>query len=368
MRNVLGNALTLTLFGESHGEGVGAVLDGLTPGVEINEERIALALARRRPSGDGETSRVEKDEFKILSGVYRGRSNGEPLTIFIPNQNVHSEDYEDLALTPRPGQADYASHIKFHGYEDQRGGGHFSGRLTVAIVAIGSILIDALKKFDIHIGSHILQLGKVEDDCFSESHLKEEILKIEENPFPLLKEVQKEMEQEILQAKSLNDSIGGTIETAVVGIPAGLGEPWFTSFEGEIARAMFSFGGSKGVSFGSGASFGKMKGSEANDPYILQDGKVVTSSNHNGGISGGISNGMPILFQTVIRPTPSIGIPQKSVNLSEIAEKTILVKGRHDPCIVRRVVPVINALTAFVICDFLVLRYGEDVFLKEALD
>ena len=359
MKNSFGNALTVTLFGESHGEAIGAVVDGISPGIKIADEFIREKLARRRPKGKISTSRVEADEYKIISGVFNGYTTGTPLTIIIENTNKKSEDYSSLVNNPRPSHADYTADVKYHGYQDYRGGGHFSGRITAALVAVGAILQYALKDKGINVGTHIKSLHGITDAAFS--NLDKDVALLEKREFPTLSaEAECEMKKFAEQIAAEGDSVGGILETAVVGLPAGVGEPWFDTLEGMLAHALFSIPAVKGVEFGLGFGFGASLGSEANDGFRYADGKVVTETNNSGGINGGISNGMPILFSVAVRPTPSIFKEQKTID-KENGENTLLkISGRHDPMIVHRAAPVIDAVAAIVISDMLITRFGID--------
>ncbi len=357
MKNTFGNYITVTLFGESHGSEIGAVLDGLAPGIKVDEEFIADRLARRRPSGDISTKRVESDEFRIVSGVFNGVTTGAPLCILIPNNNTKSKDYSELAYIPRPGHADYTAQCKYGGYQDYRGGGHFSGRLTAAIVAVGAIAQLALSKKGIEIGTHISSMGDIEDRGFENTekdvaHLKSNVT---------LDEAKWEQMQEYIRAAANDgDSVGGVLETIVTGMPRGVGEPWFDGVEGVIARAIYAIPAVKGVEFGEGFGFGKLRGSQANDAFGIRNNEVVTLTNHNGGINGGITNGMPILFRTAVKPTPSIFVEQDSVNLRTMTEQKLSLKGRHDPAIIHRAAPVVDAMTAIALLDMLCGRFGTD--------
>ncbi|MBP5295166.1 MAG: chorismate synthase [Lachnospiraceae bacterium] len=360
MKNTFGNNLTMTLFGESHGPAVGCVLDGLTPGIAVDEEEIRKALSRRRPDPLLDTARVEPDHFEILSGVFEGKTTGTPLAIVIRNEDARSRDY--VYGPARPSHADYTGFLKYHGYEDYRGGGHFSGRLTAAVVAAGGILVPALRALGITVGTHIKECGTVSDRAFKGPEDLELLLK---RHFPVLsEEAAQKMEEALLQAKNTGDSVGGITETAVFGLPGGLGEPFFDSVESLLSHAAFSLGGVKGVSFGDGFDMSALRGSEANDALRLMDGKIVTKTNRNGGINGGITNGMPVLMNCAVKPTPSIAIRQETVDFVRMEETETTIQGRHDPAIVRRICPVLSAMTAFVIADLLITRYGEDVFTK----
>ena len=360
MKNTFGSSITMTVFGESHGSEVGIVIDGLMPGLDVDSGRIAENLARRAPQGD-ETARRDSDGFEILSGVFNGKTTGTPLTIVIANDDARSCDYKYGPA--RPSHADYAAFCKYHGYEDYRGGGHFSGRVTAPVAAAGAVFEAALEKLNIHLASHILSCGDIEDIPFSNP--QKEIEALSQSDFPILdKSAEKKMRQEISDAKSDGDSIGGVIQTAVIGLPAGLGEPWFDSVEGVISHAMFSLGGIKGVEFGAGFACSHMRGSEYNDPMRIENNAVVFKSNNSGGVNGGITNSMPLIFQCAVRPTASIAITQDTVDFLRNANVEISVAGRHDACILRRICPVIESMTAFVLCDMLAQRYGTDVFAR----
>ncbi len=357
MKNSIGTSVILTVFGESHGPAIGVVLDGLAPGVKVDEEFIDSRLASRRPCGTLDTPRIEKDNYRIISGVRDGYATGAPLTIVIPNENVRSSDYPEGVA--RPSHSDFAAEMKYHGFEDLRGGGHFSGRVTAGVVAAGAICQTALASRGIIIGTHVLRCGAVADRPFSLDP-SEEIKSLENKAFPVLDEVEEAMGREILAAREDGDSVGGVVQCAVCGLPAGVGEPWFDSLEGMISRAIFAIGGVKGIEFGEGFGLGSMRGSQANDPFRISEGRVVTSTNHSGGINGGISNGMPLIFNMAVRPTPSIFKPQDSVDFRQGKEVQLSLKGRHDPAIVRRICPVVTGMVAVVLCDALALRYGTD--------
>lgn len=363
MKNTFGQSVTVTLFGESHGPAVGAVVDGLAPGLPVSKAEIARQLTRRRPSSPLDTARAEPDRFQILSGVFEGHTTGTPLCLRIPNENVHSEDY--AYGVARPSHADYAAFRKYHGYEDYRGGGHFSGRITAALVAVGGILLPALEKCGITVGTHILRCGGVSDRAFGDWEADIRLLKAAD--FPVLDESAAEaISRRILDAKAQNDSVGGITQTAVCGLPAGLGEPWFDSVEGLLSHALFSIGGIKGVEFGLGFDFAEYTGSQANDAFRVQNGNVITETNHSGGMNGGITNGMPVVFQCAVRPTPSIAQPQKTVDFRQMTDTELTIRGRHDPAILRRVCPVIDSVTAIVLCDLIAQRFGTDALRKGA--
>lgn len=355
MKNTFGNSLSITLFGESHGEAVGAVIDGLAPGIKTDEEFIAKQMNKRKAVGKISTERHEDDKVQIISGVFGGFTTGAPLTILIKNSNAKSEDYQRAAL--RPGHADYSAFCKYKGFEDYRGGGHFSGRLTAPIVAAGAIILKALNRKGIYIGTHIKKCAGVSDRDFES--LENDIKALDEKAFSVLcSSAEAKMKEKIEQAAAEGDSVGGILETAVIGLPEGLGEPWFDSFEGLLSHGIFSIPAVKGIEFGKGFEFADLKGSEANDPFALENGKIITLSNNNAGINGGVTNGMPVIFKTVIKPTPSIFKPQKTVDFVAKEEVELKLKGRHDPCIVHRAAVVQDSITALVTADFLVQRFG----------
>ncbi len=358
MKNTFGTNITLTLFGESHGSMIGAVLDGLSPGIPVDEDFIRHQLFLRRPSGAISTSRVEADDFRIVSGCFEGRTTGTPLTLLIPNTNTKSGDYQ--RGLPRPGHADYPATCKYHGFEDYRGGGHFSGRITAALVAAGAILISALREKGILIGTHIATLGGIPDAAITPTEA--ELMLLCEKQFPVLSDAAgKEMQAAILSAREAGDSLGGVLESAVLGLPAGLGEPWFDSVESLLSHALFSVPAVKGVEFGDGFALSSMRGSEANDALCIRDGKIMTATNHAGGIGGGITNGMPLVFRTAVKPTPSIFREQRTVDPSKMEETALSLVGRHDPAIVHRARVVVDSVTALVLADLLSGRYGTDV-------
>ncbi len=365
VKNVFGNSITLSLFGESHGEKIGVVIDGLAPGLDVDLDFMRKQLNLRKPHGKISTQRVETDEPHIVSGVFEGKTTGTPICILFENNNTKSKDYSQIKHMMRPGHADYTAIQKYHGFADYRGGGHFSGRITTPVVAAGAILIDALKKKGIQIGTHIKQCGTIQDTPFV--NYEEEIAKVNDLQFPVLDEnVAEEMQAHMEATANEGDSVGGVLETVVTGIPAGIGEPWFDSMESVLAHGIFSIPAVKGVEFGKGFAFAEMKGSEANDPFEVKDGKVQTKTNNNGGINGGITNGMPILFNTVIKPTPSIYKEQETVDMSKMENASYQIQGRHDPAIIHRARVVVDSMTAIVIADMLALRYGTDWLYKEA--
>ena len=359
MKNTIGNSVAVTLFGESHGEMIGAVIDGLAPGIAVDEAYIAHMLDLRRPSGRISTPRQEKDAYRIVSGVCSGKTTGTPITILIPNENVKSGDYAQMRTTARPSHADYTAQCKYHGYQDSRGGGHFSGRITAALVAAGAICKCALEQKGILIGTHVRRCAGIPDRAFDD--LASDIQNLNEKTFAVLDaSCEEKMKAAILAAAEDGDSVGGVLETAIIGMPEGVGEPWFDSIESQLAHMMFSIPAVKGVEFGAGFAMADLRGSAANDPMRMESGKAITTSNNNGGINGGITNGMPIVFRTAIKPTPTIFKPQNTVDFKNMTETVLEPKGRHDPAIVHRARVVQDAATAIVLSDALALRFGTD--------
>lgn len=359
MKNTFGTSVAVTIFGESHGEYIGAVIDGLAPGLDVCEEYINHMLFLRRPDGKISTPRKEEDKFKIVSGVINSKTTGTPITILIPNENVKSGDYTQMRTVARPSHADFTAECKYHGFQDSRGGGHFSGRITAALVAAGAICRYALEQKGIYIGTHVKKCAGISDRDFG--NLTDDINLLNTKTFAVLEESRvEEMTDAILKAASEGDSVGGILETAVCGMPQGIGEPWFDSLESQLSHMMFSIPAVKGIEFGAGFGISDMKGSEANDPMIIENGRVMTTTNNNGGINGGITNGMPIIFRTAIKPTPTIFKPQNTVDFRSMTETVLEPKGRHDPAIVHRARVVQDAASAIVLCDALALRFGTD--------
>lgn len=356
MSSTWGNNIKLSLFGESHGNAIGIVIDGLPSGLPINEDLINRDMARRAPGKkDIATPRSEKDRYEILSGLFNGNTTGTPLCCMIKNTDTRSGDYQKTSYAVRPGHADFTGHIKYKGFNDFRGGGHFSGRLTAPLVFAGSIAKQILKIKNIDITSHILNISGVLDKSFNSCQLNQQLInELLEKEICVIDELSGEaMKNAVIEARSHGDSLGGIIETAILNLPAGVGAPFFDSVESRMAHMIFSIPGVKGIEFGAGFEFAVMKGSEANDPFILRNGQIETETNNNGGILGGITNGMPVLFNTVFKPTPSISIPQRTVDIENMAETQIEITGRHDPCIVFRAVPVVESAAALVVLDLL---------------
>lgn len=370
MSGVWGRHLQISLFGESHGPGIGVVMGGLPSGLALDMEKVAGALARRAPGRDAvSTARKEADQPEILSGLYQGKTTGTPLAALIRNQDAHSEDYEDMARLMRPGHGDFPGWKRYKGFADPRGGGHFSGRLTAPLVFAGAVAQQILEEKGIMVCAHIQSIAQVEDLSYAKALGQKNDLRdvldepirqaLQEMRLPVLDPTCREaMEGAILEAKAAGDSVGGVVECAVLGLPPGVGEPFFDSVESVLASLLFSIPGVKGLEFGLGFEMTRRRGSQCNDPYYLDQGQVKTRTNHQGGILGGITNGAPLLFRVAMRPTPSISMPQETVDLLHHKETVIQIKGRHDPCIVPRAVPVIEAAAALAVCDLLKEAHG----------
>lgn len=348
MASVYGKNIKYTLFGESHGKAIGISIDGLPSGVKIDEEMILKDMDRRRPGQNAwSTPRKEADRFEILSGVFEGRTTGAPLCAIIKNTDKRSKDYGKMKSIFRPSHADYTGYKRYDGFNDYRGGGHFSGRLTAPIVFAGAIAKQILKLDGVEVLGHISQIGKVLDESFlqskNEKPIGEQFLLLDPSREAAMKE-------EIESARLDNDSIGGKVEICILGMRPGVGDPFFDTLESQLASGLFAVPAVKGVAFGRGFDIASMRASEANDEMTIVDGEVRTTSNNNGGILGGISNGMPIVLEVAIKPTPSIGKRQKTVDSSGNCVN-LEIEGRHDPCIVPRAVPVIEAMCAMTILD-----------------
>ncbi len=351
-----GNNIKITIFGQSHSEAIGVVIDGLPAGFRIDTEKTAAFMARRAPGqNDLSTPRKEADEVKIISGVVDNVTCGAPLCAVIENTNTRSGDYDKLRLLPRPSHSDFAAMMKHNGFNDIRGGGNFSGRLTAPLCFAGAVCMQMLEEKGIYIGAHISSIGKADDERFDAVNVdKTDFEKILSKPFPVISDKQGElMRKEIYDAKGCGDSVGGTIECAVIGMPAGIGDPMFDGIENRISAAIFGIPAVKGIEFGSGFAGSKLYGSKNNDDFINENGKIRTATNNHGGILGGISSGMPIIFRCAIKPTPSIGMQQQSVNVETGEEEALVIGGRHDPCIVPRAVPCVEAAAAIVVADYI---------------
>ena len=359
MKNTFGNAVSLTIFGESHGAAIGAVLDGLAAGLPVESDYIAARMERRRARGDGlSTARIEPDKVEFLSGVVNGHTTGTAIALTIANPTTRSGDYAKTADLLRPGHADYTAYAKSEGLQDARGGGHFSGRVTAAAVAAGSICERVLAGHGIRVYTHIARLAGVEDAPLS-SAAGLVCPEPENGHFALLDPSREAaMQQAVRAAAAEGDSVGGVLETIVTGLPAGVGEPWFDSVESELAHIAFAIPAVKGIEFGMGFAMADQRGSCANDAFCMREGKIATATNHNGGVNGGITNGMPVVFRTAVKPTPSIYKTQQTVDYVNRREAELNIQGRHDPCIVARAAVVQNSPTAFGVLDLLTQRYG----------
>lgn len=356
MSSEFGNKIKLSIFGESHGEAIGCVIDSIPAGVKLDMEKIYFDMARRAPGKDKTaTPRLEKDIPHILSGVLNGVTTGAPLAMIIENTNTKSGDYSNLLSVPRPSHSDYPAYVKYQGNNDIRGGGHFSGRLTAPLVFAGAIAKQILVQKGITVGAHILSINGVLDDSFDKANVSgKELLAVSSKAFCVINdEVEDKMRASVEKARLDGDSVGGVIECAVVGVPVGIGANIFSTVEGHISSALFGVPAVKGVEFGAGFDFAKMTGYEANDTYSISNGNVKINKNNNGGVLGGMTTGAPIIVRAVIKPTPSISKAQKSVNLQKMTEEELVIHGRHDPCIVPRAVPVVESAVAFALLDLM---------------
>jgi len=351
-----GKKVKYSIFGESHGRGLGITMDGLPSGVKLDMDFINNEMQRRAPGKDEfSTERKEGDKVEILSGYFNGYTTGTPLCAVIFNEDQNSKDYSKLKNLARPGHADFTGKVKYSGFNDYRGGGHFSGRITAPLVFAGAVAKQILLQKGILIGSHILSIGNVFDSYFDSVNLKEQILiDITKKKFPVLDDLKGEdMGNLILKAREETDSVGGIIEATIINLPCGLGEPFFDSIESNLAQLLFSVPAVKGVEFGRGFEITKLRGSQANDVPYMDKGKILTKTNNNGGINGGISNGMPIVFRVAMKPTPSISKLQNTIDMVSGEDSEVSIIGRHDPCIVLRALPVIEACAAMSILDFI---------------
>lgn len=363
MKNTIGNYVTLTLFGESHGSAVGAVLSGIAPSVPVDVPLIEKNMRLRHGERSLSTPRRENDTAEILGGVYNGYTTGTPLAIVIRNSDVSDAEYEKIKDTPRPGHADYTQYAAGYGYADIRGGGYSSGRLTAPLVAVGTVAGEQLRRVGIKTVSHILNIGGVYDRELCGETSEDRLSDME---FPVLDDdAAASMRERISLAVEECDSLGGVIECAVYGIPAGVGETWFDSIEGVISHMLFAIPGVKGVEFGDGFALSQMKGSCANDGMRFSDGSVTCVKNSAGGVVGGISDGMPVRIRIAVKPTPSVGIIQDTVNLATGENTKITVEGRHDPAIVCRMAHIVTAAVSIAVCDLMTARFGTEYFVRE---
>lgn len=346
MSSTYNGGIKLSLFGESHGKGIGAVLDNLPGGEPIDLDKIGEFMARRAPKKDGtSTTRSEKDIPEILSGIYEGKTTGTPLAAVIFNSDQHSGDYGNISHIARPAHADYTGHLRYNGANDPRGGGHFSGRLTAPLCFAGAVCGQILERRGIITGAHIFSIKGVSDEPFDPVNITaKQLEEVRTRPFPTLSENAEDRMREIINsARMAQDSVGGVVECAAVGFPAGVGSPMMDGLENTISRLVFAIPAVKGIEFGIGFDCTELFGSENNDEFSLANGKIVTKTNNHGGILGGISSGMPIIFRVAFKPTPSISRPQNSVDFKTNTEEQLVIKGRHDPCVVPRAVPCVEA-------------------------
>lgn len=361
MGSTFGKLLKISIFGESHGPAIGMTLDGFPAGIKLDMEFIAYEMKRRAPSkASASTARREPDIPNILSGVLNGTTTGAPICAVIENKDAKSKDYASFKDIPRPGHADFTAELRYHGFQDASGGGHFSGRLTAPLTFAGALCKLALAHFEIKIGAHLLQVGDVFDDIMNELTLSSELLDhLRCSQYPIINPAAQEaMLKLVEETRNDGDSIGGVVECAVLGVLPGLGSPIFDAVESRLSAMLFSIPAVRGVEFGTGFGTSFMNGSEANDEFYIEDNCIKTRTNYHGGVLGGITTGMPIQFRTAFKPTPSIYKKQNTVNLLTRKSTTIEIKGRHDPCVAFRAVPVVEAATAFVVLDLVLEAYG----------
>lgn len=356
MSSEFGKNIKLSIFGESHGKAVGCVIDGLPSGIKLDMDKIYVDMSRRAPGKDkSSTPRLEKDIPNIISGLLDYVTTGAPLAMVIENTNTQSGDYSNLMTVPRPSHSDYPAYVKYGGNNDIRGGGHFSGRLTAPLVFAGAVAKQILAQKGITVGAHIAEIGGVHDEMFDKNNITAEQLKaLSAVAFSTISsQAQEKMRAAIETARLNQDSVGGIIECAAVGLPVGLGANIFSTVESQLSSILFGIPAVKGVEFGAGFDFAQMTGSQANDAYCIREGRVALKTNNNGGVLGGMTSGAPLIVSVAIKPTPSISQPQQSVNLQTMQEETLVIKGRHDPCIVARAVPVVEAAVAFGLLDMI---------------
>lgn len=361
MASSIGSHYRCSVFGESHGKMIGIEIDGVPPGEAVDENELQAFMARRAPGNSKHaTKRKEPDIVHIASGIMDGVTTGFPLMAYIENTNQYSKDYSNLLDHPRPSHADYTAHIHYKGFADMRGGGHFSGRLTAPLCIAGGIAKQILRRRGIHVGAQLLQIENIIGTPFDAMNVDAETLEsMASMEFPTIdKGANSAMQAAIQVAAAEGDSVGGVVQGAIIGVPVGLGGPMFDGIENRMAQALFGIPGCKGVSFGAGFDAVTMRGSVHNDPFIMKDGNVTTTTNHAGGILGGITSGAPITVQIAMKPTASISIEQQTVSLSKHADAPLVVTGRHDPCIAVRTVPVLEAVMAIVILDLLLEEHA----------
>ena len=353
MSSIMGNKIKISVFGQSHSKAIGVVIDGLPAGKKIDMEKVVAFMERRAPGRNAySTKRFETDKPEILSGLVNDTTCGAPLCMVIYNENQNSADYENVMDTPRPSHADYSAYIKHNGFNDVSGGGHFSGRLTAPLCFAGTVCMQILEDMGVSVQAHILSIKDVKDEKFNPINV--ENYNIDKKEFSVINDSQGEqMKAEIEKARIQGDSVGGVIECAITGVKAGFGDPMFDGVENMLAKNLFGIPAVKGIEFGNGFEATTLYGSENNDEFCIENGEIKTKTNNAGGINGGITNGMPILFNVAIKPTPSIAKIQDSISLKDKTEKELEIVGRHDPCIVPRAVPVVEAVAAITILDII---------------
>ncbi|MBP3442228.1 MAG: chorismate synthase [Clostridia bacterium] len=351
-----GEKIKISVFGQSHSEAIGIVVDGIPAGIKLDMDKISRFMARRAPGKNAySTKRKEADIPTIISGIVDGITCGAPLCAVIKNSDQHSKDYSKLKTLPRPSHSDFAAYVKHNGFNDIRGGGNFSGRMTAPLCFAGAVAMQILEEKGIRIGAHIEKIAGVKDSRFDPVNVNADLLKdVSSKEFPLIDDSVKEKILSKIEAARLDgDSVGGVIECAVTGLPAGLGEPMFDGVENVISRAVFAIPAIKGIEFGNGFDCADLRGSENNDDFIITDGKITAKTNNHGGILGGITSSMPVIFRVAVKPTPSISKPQMTVNLETMTQEELVIEGRHDPCIVPRAVPCIEAVTALALINLI---------------
>lgn len=361
MSSCFNGGINISLFGESHGRGIGVVLDNLPSGIPIDLDKVGEFMARRAPKKDGtSTMRNEKDIPEILSGLYEGKTTGTPLAAVIFNQDQHSSDYQNISHIARPAHADYTGYLRYNGANDPRGGGHFSGRLTAPLCFAGAVCGQILERYEIITGAHIRSIKNVSDDPFDPVNIgREQLEAVKKVPFPTLSESAEAAMREVINAaRTAQDSVGGIVECAAVGVPSGLGSPMMDGLENVISRLVFAIPAVKGIEFGNGFDCSELFGSENNDEFAIENGKIVTKTNNHGGILGGISSGMPIIFRVAFKPTPSISQKQNSVDFKTMTEEELIIKGRHDPCVVPRAVPCVESALNIALLSSMVEQHG----------
>ena len=356
MSSDFGKNIHVSIFGESHGAAIGALVDGLPVGEAVDLDLLQAFMERRAPGRNAmSTARREGDRVRILSGLYQGKTSGAPLCLMIENGDTRSRDYEKLKNTPRPAHADYSASVRYGGFADPNGGGHFSGRITAGLCAVGAICLQILARQGVAVGAHLYRCAGVEDGLVdSLTVTAADLAQIAQKPFPVMDDAAgARMQQAILAAREAGDSVGGVIEALALGLPAGLGSPMFGGVENRIASAIFGIPAVRGVEFGAGFGAADLHGSENNDPFVMKDGKIGTSTNHHGGVLGGITTGMPLVVRAAIKPTPSIGREQMTLNRASGAQEPLTVGGRHDPCIAQRAVPCVEAAVGITLLDMM---------------